>query len=149
MIENYTFNDSVKDFKVYDEKDSDIDKIIQTAYFIETALDYDYYRESSTSGMFLSEIEDLLIDLQALIEVYEKVQAADEAITLYLNLNEDNYIRGDLAFAKPKIESIESMVDDIADRLVSNIDRYFVHLCPLGTKWMTKDGIKAFWTVYQ
>lgn len=148
MNENYTFDNNAKDFRLYDESDNIVDKLAQIAYFIDTSLDLGYYRESSTTGLHLDEIEDLLVDLQDFLVVYEKVHDAKEAIEDYTD-EEDIYGRGEMLYAIPKIAGIESMLEDIAEDLLFSVNRWFIHMCPPGTKYETRDGIKAFWTVYE
>lgn len=146
MNENYILTHEVQDFKLYEESDSVIDKAEQIKYFLETCFTNDYFRESSVAGLNLDEIEDILVDCEEIIKVWEKVKAADEMIDTYLHETEDRYLRGDLAFAIPKSQSILRMVEDVAEFIVERAETLFPYINPMGAVFATRNGIKSFWT---
>ena len=149
MRENYTFDRNVKDFCIYNESDMDIEKIQKVQYFLEVCFTHDYFREDSTTGLPLDEIEDILVDAEEVVKLYDAVKAADSKVRLYLEETEERYALGELAFALPKTESVLRMVEDIASKLVERTDNLFQYLEQPYSIFEIRNGIKAFWDTYE
>jgi len=146
MKDNYMLTKDAKDVKLYEDSDFVMDKVQQVEYFLNNCFNLDYFRESSTSGLPLDEIEDILVDCEEIVKVWDKVKAADEMLDTYLHETEDRYLRGDLAYALPKTKSVLWMVEDVAEFIIERAENLFPYINPLGASFETRNGVKAFWS---
>lgn len=146
MIEEYTFDEHVEDIVIFEESNNVFAQLEDIKYFIETCFEHDYFRESSTTGLHLDEIEDILVDAEEIIKVYKSLKHTQKTVELYLEEAESRYQIGDLVFALPKLGSVREMVEDIASVIVKKAKNSLQYLVPIGAVFEVRNGVYAFWS---
>lgn len=147
MNENYTFTKDVQEWEIFQSKDYVVEKLYKVQRFIEDALWQEKYREDSTSGMHLDEIEDLEHDLERFIDVYDAVTDASLELEDYTVEYADDHIGRELMSGKYKMDGVETILEGIASKLMDQVQRHFIYLCPPGTEYEERNGLWAFWPI--